>query len=139
VRSVSFGTPAQAKLANKARVGPENRRAEMWGRLKEWLEDPGNEADIPNLDELSSDLLAPTVIHRTNGDWLLESKADMKKRGKRSPDLGDAVALTFASKEYFPERVENRSQPIPLDRDYSPVPKAVYDSGPVMSPGGWMS
>ncbi len=139
VRSIAFGTPSQSKMANKQRVGPENRRAEMWGRMKEWLENPENQADIPNIDELSSDLLAPSQIHRVNGDWLLESKSDMKKRGKRSPDLGDALALTFASKEYFPERAENRAQPTPLDRDYTPTPRPVYNEGPIMSPGGWMS
>ena len=99
IRSVAFGTPSQSKQASKARVGPENRRAEMWGRMRDWIEDQEGHADIPNIDDLSSDLLSPKIIWRTNGDWLLESKSDMKKRGVRSPDLGDSLALTFASRE----------------------------------------
>lgn len=135
VRSVSFGSPSSIKLADKTKVGPENRRAEMWGRLKEWIEDREGCASIPNLDDLSSDLVAPKQIFRIDGDWLLMSKSDMKKAGLRSPDLGDALALTFASKEYFPERA-----PATISRDaavgaYSSAP--VDDYGPV-GEGGWM-
>ncbi len=135
VRSVSFGSPSSIKLADKTKVGPENRRAEMWGRLKDWIEDREGCASIPNLDDLSSDLVAPKQIHRIDGDWLLMSKSDMKKAGLRSPDLGDALALTFASKEYFPERA-----PATISRDaavgaYSSAP--VDDYGPV-GEGGWM-
>ena len=135
VRSVSFGTPSQVKMADRSRVGPENRRAEMWGRLKEWIEDREGCAAIPNIDDLQSDLVAVKQIHRTNGDWLLMSKADMKKNGLRSPDLGDALALTFASKEYFPER-EGRAMPVQAgpavgvaSEDY----ETSYSGG-----GGWM-
>ncbi len=108
IRSISFGSPSSVKQADRSRVGPENRRAEMWGRLKEWLEDRDGYADIPNIDDLASDLVAVKQIHRTNGDWLLMSKADMKKNNLRSPDLGDALALTFASKEYFPAREQQK-------------------------------
>jgi hypothetical protein len=31
---------------------------------------------------------------------VLESKADMQKRGQSSPDDGDALALTFAQRSY---------------------------------------
>ena len=120
-------------MANKTRVGPENRRAEMWGRLKEWVEDTEGCASIPNIDDLASDFVAVKQIHRTNGDWLLQSKADMKKEGKRSTDLGDAAALTFASKEYFPERERVvSSQPVAStgEIDYT---DAMPGSG-----GGWM-
>lgn len=133
IRSVSFGSPSQIKMANKQRVGPENRRAEMWGRLKEWIEDPEGCASIPNIDDLASDFVAVKQIHRVNGDWLLQSKADMKKEGKRSTDLGDAAALTFASKEYFPERERVvSSQPVAStgEIDYT---DAMPGSG-----GGWM-
>lgn len=135
IRAVAFGTPSQVKMANKQRVGPENRRAEMWGRMKEWIEDPEGCADIPNMDDLASDLIAVKQIHRTNGDWLLQSKADMKKDGKRSPDLGDAMALTFASKEYFPEseRIE------PSISEVAPLPKGGYvEPEGYNTPGGWM-
>jgi hypothetical protein len=36
---------------------------------------------------------------RALGKMVVESKADMKKRGLRSPDLADAFLLTFACGE----------------------------------------
>ena len=44
---------------------------------------------------------APRRKPTITGDLLLESKDDMKARRVRSPDLGDAVALTFASLEFL--------------------------------------
>jgi hypothetical protein len=108
----------------------------MWGRLKDWIEDREGYARIPNIDDLQSDLVAVKQIHRTNGDWLLMSKADMKKAGLRSPDLGDALALTFASKEYFPER-EGQTMPVHA----SPVTGAAgedYNTTVPAGSGAWM-
>jgi hypothetical protein len=135
IRSVSFGTPSSIKLADKTRVGPENRRAEMWGRLKDWIEDREGCASIPNIDDLGSDLVAPKQIHRTDGDWLLMSKSDMKKAGLRSPDLGDALALTFASKEYFAERAPATISRGPAVGVSAAV--SVDDYGPI-GEGSWM-
>jgi hypothetical protein len=100
VRGVDFGSPSIASRANLQRAVPQNRRAEIWGRMKEFLEDP--QSSIPDDDDLVADLTAPRIKYRQNGNWLLEAKTDMRARGIRSPDLGDAVALTFASRETFP-------------------------------------
>lgn len=134
IRSVSFGSPSSIKLADRSLVGPENRRAEMWGRVKDWIEDKDGFASIPNLDDLSSDLVAVKQIFRSDHDWLLMSKADMKKAGLRSPDLGDALALTFASKEYFSER-QAAAPSIPMAA--TGVIHADYDDYS-SSDGGWM-
>jgi len=139
IRSVSFGSPSQSKQANKQRVGPENRRAEMWGRLKEWVEDKEGCASLPDIDDLASDLVSVKDIIRTNGDWLLMSKSDMRKAGLRSPDLGDALALTFASKEYFPDTA--RVKPSIHETAAKPVARAastVYEGELSGSGGGWM-
>lgn len=136
IRAVSFGSPSQIKLANKERVGPINRRAEMYGRLKEWLEDPEGYASIPNSDDLGSDLAAIRQIFRTNLDWLLMSKADMKAKGLRSPDLADALALTFASKEYFAPK-DDGSQPAIQDAALTRRPDPDYYEVSVAD-GGWM-
>jgi hypothetical protein len=71
-----------------------NRRAEMWWAIKEWLEDAP--CRLPNDAALQADLSAPQPIERSDRKRQLESKKDMAKRGIRSPDLGDALALTFA-------------------------------------------
>lgn len=70
-----------------------NRRAELWWRVKEWLEiGPVLEHDA----DLRDDLIAPEYFTTDEGKIQLESKDDMRKRGLASPDLGDALALTFA-------------------------------------------
>ena len=89
VTAVNFGSKARDddRYANK--------RAEIWGRMGEWLADPGG-ADIPDSDELQSHLCAPGYGFDSNSRLLLEKKVDIRKRVGFSPDLGDALALTFA-------------------------------------------
>lgn len=70
-----------------------NLRAEMWGKLREWLKDRGA---IPDIEDLKNDLTAQRYKYDLRGRLQLESKEDMKKRGVSSPDMGDALALTFA-------------------------------------------
>lgn len=101
VRGVNFGGTSEFKMGTPKLPGPVNRRAEMWMRAKEWLNNEEG-ARIPENDALQADLTAPMLKPKLNNDFLLESKIDMKARGVRSPDLGDALVLTFASKEFFP-------------------------------------
>jgi hypothetical protein len=83
-----------------------NLRNEMWGEMKDWLE--GN-VELPNMPELLDDL---TVIRRkpnANGRLRLETKDEMRRRGVRSPDVGDALALTFAVHfDLLPDRRASR-------------------------------
>lgn len=75
-----------------------NKRAEMWGLLNNWLKD--QPAQIPDDDSLQADLIGVTYWFDSNSRLVLETKADMKKRGIRSPDGGDALAQTFAFPVY---------------------------------------
>lgn len=77
-------------------ISPEyvNKRTEMWCGLKKWLEDGGL---IPQSNDLIEDLVGPEYSFVPNGAKALESKKVMKARGLASPDLADALALTFAS------------------------------------------
>jgi phage terminase large subunit len=69
-----------------------NRRAEMYWNAAQWVRDGGA---IPDCPELIADLTITTYTHR--GDLIqIESKDQIKERLKRSPDWGDAFALTFA-------------------------------------------
>jgi hypothetical protein len=98
LRGVNFGGNSEAKLARPKTPGPKNRRAEMWDRSREWLElDSG--VSIPDMDMLQADATAPRVKPLITNDFLIESKEEMRKRGIRSPDLWDAVILTFAEME----------------------------------------
>jgi hypothetical protein len=72
-----------------------NKRAEMWGRMRDWLRDGG---DIPNDMDLRASLIGVEYGYtdqRTGELLRLETKKDMKKRGLKSPDEGDSLAYTF--------------------------------------------
>lgn len=69
-----------------------NKRAEMWGRMREWLSGAG----LPEDRELVDDLIGLEYGYDTQMRIQLEKKEDMKKRGLASPDCADALALTFA-------------------------------------------
>jgi hypothetical protein len=71
-----------------------NKRAEMWGEVKEWLEK--QPASIPDSDELQTDLCQTKYSYDSNNALKMEKKEDMVKRGFRSPDTADALGLTFA-------------------------------------------
>jgi hypothetical protein len=69
-----------------------NKRAEMWGAMKEWLETGA----LPQDEELATDLTSVEYQFTAKDQIQLESKEDMKRRGLASPDAADALALTFA-------------------------------------------
>lgn len=97
--AVNFGSEPQAMPKTlpdgTEQPGPRNRRAEMWTRSRDWLDDVGG-ASLPDKDGLQADACAPSYRYDVNQRLLLESKEDMRRRGMRSPDEWDAVALTFA-------------------------------------------
>lgn len=70
-----------------------NKRAEMWFGMRDWITSGGA---LPNISDLKQDLGGPTYGYDKTNRLLLESKDDLKKRGLPSPDLADALALTFA-------------------------------------------
>ena len=86
ITEVNFGGKALKPMYN-------NKRSEMWDGIRIWLDDGGSLP--PNVD-LKTDLCVPTYKFDSSNRLQLESKDDIKKRGGRSPDLGDALALTFA-------------------------------------------
>lgn len=70
-----------------------NRRTEMWYLLREWIKAGGQ---IPDTPELVSELSAPMYDFTVKGKIALEEKKKIKERIGKSPDLADALALTFA-------------------------------------------
>jgi phage terminase large subunit len=82
--AVQFHTPALDKRYL-------NRRAEGWWDMAEWVKSRGA---LPNLPGLVEELTTVTYSYK-GGQLLLEPKDLVKKRLGRSPDLADALALTF--------------------------------------------
>ena len=103
IRGVNFGNKAK----NPLMWG--NKRAEMWGDMREWLKT----AAIPTDRYLKSDLISPLMKPDSKGSIFLESKKDMRSRGLSSPDAADAIAVTFAfavaHREYRPIDARTRT------------------------------
>lgn len=85
----------------------KNRRAEMWFQLAEWVKSGGW---LPKIPELVGELSAPTYTF-VNGKFQLEPKDQIKARLGRSPDLADALALTFGLPELLPASLETADEP----------------------------
>jgi hypothetical protein len=86
IKGVNFGN----KSVKPIMYG--NKRAEMWGLMRDWLKT----ASIPADKLLKSDLTSPRIKPDSKGTIFLEGKKEMKARGLASPDAADAIAVTFA-------------------------------------------
>ena len=86
VRGVNFGWKAKNPIMWL------NKRAEMWGSMRDWLKT----ASMPTDRQLKADLTGPKKKPNSSGSILLESKKEMKARGLASPDAADALCVTFA-------------------------------------------
>lgn len=74
-----------------------NRRAEIWHAASRWLLEAGEISPTIADDiraELEEDVLAPRWKTHARGQLLMEPKEETKKRIGRSPNLGDALALS---------------------------------------------
>ena len=70
-------------------------RDELWLAVKDWL--ATKSVRLPADDQLRHELVAPRYSFTSSGKVVVESKDSMRKRRMRSPDLADALCLTFAS------------------------------------------
>jgi len=77
---------------SEAHVRYANKRAEMWGHMKDWCK----VGCLPDDRALSADLTNVDYGYDATDAIRLERKDDMRKHGLASPDDGDALALTFA-------------------------------------------
>jgi hypothetical protein len=76
-------------------------------------------------EKMAMDLAGPGYHINRSNLLVIESKADMQKRGQASPDDGDALALTFAQ-EVAPAEVEEPDE----DEEFSGFG--------IPGPGAWM-
>lgn len=90
VRGVYFGEKA---ISSDRYV---NRRAEMWDHVRLWLSETAS-VSLPKDDTyILGDLTCVNKKYDKLGRLQLEEKDSIKRRLGRSPDRGDALALTFA-------------------------------------------
>jgi hypothetical protein len=112
VHEVAFGSKSSS---------PEwgNKRVEMYALMRDWL--VGAAIDLS--EELFEDITKVRYQYQGSGDKIiLESKDELKKRIGRSPDEGDALALTFAvpiARRDLRAAMQNRRTVVASDMDYS--------------------
>ena len=93
-----FGVNAGEKPIDQSRF--DNRRAEMYWHLREWIKAGGKLSNDPRWLELLN------IKYRasSSGKVQIKPKNDMIKEGIPSPDFADGLSLTF----YEPDRIGTR-------------------------------
>ena len=117
VSEVNFG----GKCADKHYL---NRRAQMWGRMKDWL----LHGAIPDEDDLELQLTGPGFHHNTSQQLVLEPKEEVMARCECSClDDSDSMCLTFAEDVNL------------VEQDWGPKPRDIFSSSSRDYGGdGWM-
>lgn len=73
-----------------------NKRAEMAFNFRDWLMD--GEVRIPDEDSIASDIMSmPDFEQDSRGKLMFMPKKEIRKKFGRSPDILDAIMLTFAA------------------------------------------
>jgi hypothetical protein len=86
-------TPCNVSLPASEEATYHNLRAQLWGKMRKWLEDQGS---IPaNDDDLAQQLCSVDYGFDGKSRYQMQAKQDMKEQGKKSPDKADSLALTF--------------------------------------------
>jgi hypothetical protein len=90
---LSGQSPVPIHFASKA-TDPRyfNKRSEMWLEMAAWIKKGGA---LPKCNQLKKELTSVNYFIK-NGKFMLEAKDQIKKRLGFSPDIADALALTFA-------------------------------------------
>jgi len=70
-------------------------RDELWFKARKWLEK--KDCKLVDDETLIAELSLPKYSFTSNGKIKVESKDDLKKRYPQSPDVADALVLTFAN------------------------------------------
>ncbi len=101
----------------------------VWDKMKKWFinEAPHFPEELTQeCENLQEELVSITSDHNTYGKLKIESKKDMKKRGVKSPNIADALSMTFHSSD-------DNAETIVLDRYQRRIQEA-RQHGTVLTP-----
>jgi hypothetical protein len=107
-KKITVGVNSSIRLSDGRNY---NMRAWMWRNMKDWLSDAP--VVLPDYPGLKAELCALKYTYQ-NGLLLIEDKKKAKERGIKSPNLADALALSFAEpvieleEDYSGYQVSNR-------------------------------
>src|SRR6516162_10221729 len=120
VLDVQFGAKPDGLgyLTGDEGVAYANKRAEIWGSMRAWLKSGGA---IPADQDLQAQLTSPQYAFNVRNEISLERKEDMKKRGLASPDIADALALTFSQYVGPLAGAGKFGDKIRVESDYDPI------------------
>ena len=94
-----------------------NKRSEMYARLRDWMRTKGR---MPWEEKLADELSVMEYFFSSGGSKMqIESKELIRDKIGRSPDCGDALALTFTEKDSMLEKPKRR--PSGTGREYDPL------------------
>jgi hypothetical protein len=135
--AVQFGESPTDAIWPDGRMAKElfvNLRAEMWWSLRARFErtfeyvtkgiphPPDELISIPNHPQLIAELSLPLAFRNEAGKIKLESKEAMRRRGVKSPDYGDSLALAFLpSVQWGPVTNSKESKSLVAD-----IPEGVF-------------
>jgi hypothetical protein len=92
LRDLGYG-PIDVNFGSKPSMDQYRLKVdEMWGKMREAMP----RLYLPDSDDLMSQLTTREYGFSMTGKLQIESKKDLAKRGGASPDIADALALTFA-------------------------------------------
>ena len=103
-RGLELGMPIVDVVVGNKSSNPKkyvNLRAQLWGSMKEWL---ANGADIPFDADLKKQLLSMEYGYNGRLQIQMMSKKELKKKHSFSPDIPDAIALSFAEDAFLTTR-----------------------------------
>jgi hypothetical protein len=109
VMGVDFGSGADGVTEDLTKYA--NKRAEIWGAMREWLRVgaiPETVKGNVTVSEgraitLVDELTGPTYGLNNKEEIQLESKKEMRRRQVPSPNIADALACTFAFPVFVPD------------------------------------
>lgn len=93
-----FESRAAIARFGRQEATPRAMKDFLWMQMLDWYFDEPSLAgcDHDHAEDLVGECTTVTYAFDSSGRLKVESKDDLKKRGLRSPDLADALALTFA-------------------------------------------
>jgi len=97
-RLIELGYPANRIMVGESAIDDvqyARRGDEIWGEMRDWL---GDLCQIPDDEVLRGDLIARTYSYDSSRCIKLTPKEKLKAESKKSPDAGDALSLTFATR-----------------------------------------
>jgi len=122
VIEVDFGSRPDNTNTYTRGVKYANKRAEIWGEMRDWLKTGSIIEKIPGREfTLVDELSGPNYdIQKRTEAIILEGKRDMHRRGIPSPNMADALATTFAFPDYIPPLANQAFLQPTVAKDYDP-------------------